>query len=50
MTGILFQGDSFGWYTVVGMIMIIAGVIACNMPTEEDNKDNNSEDDDHKIK
>ncbi len=31
VTGILFQGDPFGWYTVVGMIMIIAGVIACNM-------------------
>jgi len=31
VTGILFQGDQFGWYTVVGMIMIIAGVIACNM-------------------
>ena len=31
VTGILFQGDAFGWYTVVGMIMIIAGVIACNM-------------------
>ena len=34
VTGILFQGDSFGWYTVVGMVMIIAGVIACNMITE----------------
>jgi len=31
VTGILFQGDPFGWYTVVGMVMIIAGVIACNM-------------------
>ncbi len=37
VTGILFQGDAFGWYTVVGMIMIIAGVIACNMPAEEKN-------------
>lgn len=31
VTGILFQGDPFGWYTVVGMILIIVGVIACNM-------------------
>ena len=31
VTGILFQRDAFGWYTVVGMIMIIAGVVACNM-------------------
>lgn len=39
VTGILFQGDPFGWYTVVGMIMIIAGVIACNMmPNEADDK------------
>ncbi|MDO4746397.1 MAG: DMT family transporter [Bacillota bacterium] len=39
VTGILFQGDPFGWYTVVGMIMIIAGVIACNMTTETDKID-----------
>ena len=38
VTGILFQGDPFGWYTVVGMIMIIAGVIACNMPSEAEDK------------
>ncbi len=38
VTGILFQGDPFGWYTVVGMIMIIAGVIACNMTLEAENK------------
>ena len=31
VSGILFQGDSFGWYTVVGMVMIIAGIIACNV-------------------
>ena len=37
VTGILFQGDAFGWYTVVGMIMIIAGVVACNMPAEDNN-------------
>lgn len=30
VTGILFQGDSFGWYTVVGMVMIVVGIIACN--------------------
>lgn len=29
-TGILFQGDSFGWYTVVGMILIVIGVITSN--------------------
>ena len=39
VTGILFQGDPFGWYTAVGMIMIIAGVIACNMmPSTAENK------------
>lgn len=38
VTGILFQGDPFGWYTVVGMVMIIAGVIACNMPSEAEDK------------
>lgn len=41
VTGILFQGDSFGWYTVVGMIMIIAGIIACNMGP--DTKENTGE-------
>lgn len=30
VTGILFQGDSFGWYTVAGLILVIAGVIATN--------------------
>lgn len=30
VTGILFQGDSFGWYTAVGLLLIIAGVIAAN--------------------
>lgn len=30
VTGILFQGDSFGWYTIVGLILIITGVIAAN--------------------
>lgn len=39
VTGSLFQGDSFGWYTVVGMVMIIAGIIACNMAP--DAKENN---------
>lgn len=48
VTGILFQGDPFGWYTVVGMIMIIAGVIACNMTVEEDK--NNSDDEETEIK
>lgn len=32
IAGILFQGDSFGWYTIAGMIMIVTGVIACNIP------------------
>ena len=31
VAGILVQGDSFGWYTVAGMIMIIAGVIIANL-------------------
>lgn len=30
VTGIIFQGDSFGWYTVAGLVLIIAGVIAAN--------------------
>ena len=34
VSGILFQGDSFGWYTVVGMVMIIVGIIMCNMKQE----------------
>lgn len=33
--GIIFQGDSFGWYTVVGMVMIVAGVIIANLPDKE---------------
>lgn len=35
VTGILFQGDAFGWYTVVGMILIIAGIITCNMAADD---------------
>lgn len=38
VTGIIFQGDPFGWYTVVGMVMIIAGVVACNMPSTAEDK------------
>lgn len=34
VTGILFQGDAFGWYTVVGMVLIIAGIITCNMSSD----------------
>lgn len=34
ITGILFQGDSFGWYTVVGMALVIVGVVMTNMQTE----------------
>lgn len=34
VAGILVQGDAFGWYTVVGMIMIIAGVIIANVSRE----------------
>ncbi|MCI8646457.1 MAG: DMT family transporter [Firmicutes bacterium] len=32
VTGILFQGDSFGWYTVIGLILVVTGVIAANRP------------------
>lgn len=35
VTGIIFQGDSFGWYTVAGLALIIAGVIAANKPPAE---------------
>jgi drug/metabolite transporter (DMT)-like permease len=31
VAGILVQGDAFGWYTVVGMIMIIVGVVIANV-------------------
>ncbi|NBI62318.1 DMT family transporter [Clostridiales bacterium] len=31
VTGILFQGDSFGWYTVIGMLLVIVGVVMANM-------------------
>ncbi len=34
ITGILFQGDSFGWYTVIGMALVIVGVVMTNMRTE----------------
>ena len=34
IAGILVQGDSWGWYTVVGMIMIVIGVITANWKTE----------------
>lgn len=30
VSGILFQGDSFGWYTVIGLILVVAGVIGAN--------------------
>lgn len=30
VTGILFQGDDFGWYTAAGLILVVAGVIAAN--------------------
>ncbi len=31
VAGIAVQGDAFGWYTVVGMIMIIVGVVIANV-------------------
>ena len=31
VAGILVQGDAFGWYTVAGMAMIIAGVVIANV-------------------
>ena len=34
ITGIIIQGDSYGWYTVVGMLMIVIGVITANWKTE----------------
>lgn len=35
VAGILVQGDAFGWYTVVGMAMIIAGVVIANAGRNE---------------
>lgn len=34
ITGIIVQGDAYGWYTVVGMAMIVAGVVIANWKTE----------------
>lgn len=34
VAGILVLGDTWGWYTIVGMIMIVAGVITANWKTE----------------
>lgn len=31
VSGIIVQGDPFGWYTVVGMIMIVIGVVTANL-------------------
>ncbi len=39
VAGILIQGDSFGWYTVVGMAMIIVGVVIANMSRKGCNPD-----------
>ena len=35
VAGILIQGDSFGWYTVVGMAMIIVGVVIANLTRKD---------------
>ena len=34
VAGIIILGDSYGWYTVVGMVMIVIGVITANWKTE----------------
>lgn len=35
VTGILFQGDSCGWYTVIGMVLVIVGVVMANMQGDD---------------
>lgn len=35
VTGILFQGDSFGWYTAIGMALVVVGVVMANMQGEK---------------
>lgn len=39
VAGILVQGDAFGWYTVVGMAMIIVGVVIANVSRGNGNSD-----------
>jgi drug/metabolite transporter (DMT)-like permease len=39
VAGILVQGDAFGWYTVVGMAMIIVGVVIANVSRGTGNSD-----------
>ena len=39
ISGIIVQGDPFGWYTVVGMILVVIGVVAANMQTPDDGSD-----------
>ena len=34
VSGIAFQGDSFGWYTAAGLILVVAGGIAANRVSE----------------
>lgn len=38
VTGILLQGDSFGWYTVAGLILILAGVALANWGPKADSR------------
>jgi len=37
VAGILVQGDAFGWYTVVGMALIIVGVVIANVTIKRRN-------------
>lgn len=34
VSGIIVQGDLFGWYTVIGLAMVVIGVIAANLKTD----------------
>lgn len=38
VTGILFQGDSFGWYTAAGLILVLAGVALANRSPKSDSQ------------
>ncbi len=51
VTGILFQGDSFGWYTVIGMALVIVGVVMANMQgtSGEDGRGNGQTKDTEKV-
>ena len=35
LTGVIFAGDPFGWYTIVGLILTLSGIILSSLETEK---------------